>query len=619
MYKKLTDKSGELEIFFATTHELFSVIDQAGKFLWINNEWRSQLGFTAELLEDKIIFDYVHPDDQQVTLQAFTTLQGGEKRATFINRFKDSEGIYRHLEWRLVQQGNEVFAAARDITERKAERDSLLKTQFAMDKAPDSIIWLDETGQIIYANEAACTSTGYSIEELQRMKIFNLDPDYTPEKFLHMRKKLKEYGSITFESTHIRKDGSIFPVEISTNYFEYEGRYFSCSFDRDISERKTIEKKLLESEEKLNALFGAMTEAVLLHKLVYDSSDEAVDYLITDSNDAFTRITGLKKEHIIGRTATDLYGVNPPDHLQDFVQVATTGEPYRFETFSPEIDKYFHVTAVSLGKNRFATVSADITASKQAEEMIASKNKELEQIIYVASHDLRSPLVNVDGYSRELEYHVEEFKTVLDPEGNFACGELENKVRRALPEIYEALNHIKISTRQMDSLLKGLLKLSRSGRASLNITNLDMDLLVAEVVASFTFQAQETSTAIVVDSLPPCRGDHVQVSQVFSNLLANALKYLKPGQSGEIVITGKVENDHSVYCVSDNGIGISPEHREIIFELFHRLQPDDSEGEGLGLTIVRQILSRLAGTIWVESAIGEGSSFYVSLPGSRLI
>lgn len=258
-------------------------------------------------------------------------------------------------------------------------------------------------------------------------------------------------------------------------------------------------------------------------------------------------------------------------------------------------------------------IATDITEVKRAQEVVAEKNKELEQIVYVASHDLRTPLVNVEGYSKELEYTIEDFKKAII-ELAISQEDLEANVSPLFLDMEEAIFHIRNSAQQMDALLKGLLKLSRIGRAAHTILPLNMDELVASVVSSMEYQVKELGAEIHVDGLPPCLGDRVQVSQVFTNLLSNALKFLHPNRRGAIAITGAQEKTSSIYCVADNGIGIDGKHLEVIFELFHQLDPLAKEGDGLGLTIVRQILSRLNGKIWVESELGQGSRFYVLLP-----
>ncbi len=267
-----------------------------------------------------------------------------------------------------------------------------------------------------------------------------------------------------------------------------------------------------------------------------------------------------------------------------------------------------------------ADLEREVTERKQAEKtrarlntQLKAKNKELEQIISVASHDLRSPLVNIDGYGKELEHAIDDLRSAFDSDKTPAEA-LEAVAPLLAQDMPNALRFIRTSTSKMDALLAGLLKLSRSGRAALTLDSLDMNELIGKVVNASEFQIKEAGPELDIADLPPCKGDAVQVNQVFSNLLGNALQYLDSERPGAIRISGRVEGERSVYCVEDNGIGIAPAHRQNIFEIFHRLDPAKSKGEGLGLTIVQQILARLSGAVWVESKPGEGSRFYVALP-----
>jgi len=221
-------------------------------------------------------------------------------------------------------------------------------------------------------------------------------------------------------------------------------------------------------------------------------------------------------------------------------------------------------------------------------------------------------LVNIDGYSRELEYSIKDLRNTLSDKS------LDNVLDELAPildeEIPEALRFIRTSTAKMETLLAGLLRLSRSGRAALKIESLDMNQIIAKVIASTEFQIKEIGVKVIAGDLPPCQGDAIQMDQVFSNLLGNALKCLDTNRPGMIRISGEVLDDQSVYCVEDNGIGIDVNHMDKIFEIFHQLDPAQNKGEGLGLTIVKKILSRFEGSIRVESTIDLGSRFYVSMP-----
>ena len=255
-------------------------------------------------------------------------------------------------------------------------------------------------------------------------------------------------------------------------------------------------------------------------------------------------------------------------------------------------------------------------AEKERERLLADledKSKELEQLLFISSHDLQEPLFNIQGFAREMELSFQEVRSVLEEEDIPSA--VKEKLAVTIDEdIADSLKYILASTSKIDTLLKGLLKVSRLGLATLNIEKLNMKDLMAEVVDSFEFQTREAGVKLEVGRLPQCQGDRAQLNQVFSNLIGNALKYLDPELPGIIRISGRKEDSNMVYTVEDNGIGIAPEHQETVFQIFQRVDPTASSGEGLGLTIVRRILERHGGETWLESEPGRGSRFYVALP-----
>jgi signal transduction histidine kinase len=159
-----------------------------------------------------------------------------------------------------------------------------------------------------------------------------------------------------------------------------------------------------------------------------------------------------------------------------------------------------------------------------------------------------------------------------------------------------------------------MLQLSRLGQVAMRCERLDMNRLLQQVVATLTIQAEAAGAQIEIGSLPECVADASMVNQIFTNLLDNALKYRHPTRAPRIEVSGRVEEEQAVYCVADNGLGIAPEEVASIWELFRRLNPSGPVGEGVGLSLVRRIVERHRGRIWVESTPGLGAQFLVALP-----
>ncbi len=248
---------------------------------------------------------------------------------------------------------------------------------------------------------------------------------------------------------------------------------------------------------------------------------------------------------------------------------------------------------------------------------LETKNKELQSIVYVASHDLKSPIVNINGFGNLLWQSCEQALNIIQSKDVSSDEKIEKIEPIFTDNIYESLEFISAGTRKSQSLLDGLLKVSRIGNIHIDIHPLNMNRLISDIKDTVEYQLSEKNIEMTVEQLPDCLGDSDQINQVFSNLIDNAIKYRHPDKNGKINVSAKTENGYCTYCVEDNGIGIKHDHQKKVFELFHRLNPSSSEdGEGIGLTIISRILSRHDGHITVESKPGENSKFYVTLPSA---
>jgi signal transduction histidine kinase len=237
----------------------------------------------------------------------------------------------------------------------------------------------------------------------------------------------------------------------------------------------------------------------------------------------------------------------------------------------------------------------------------------METLMHVISHDLRAPIVTIQGFCQELTIACNRLNELFEEEALSAHvrEHLNPLVRQDIPE---AVRFIRAGADNVSSVTSGILRFIRLGQMAIQWEGLDVNRLVMGIVTSMEFQLKKKEVVLQIGDLPDCMGDDVLVTQVFANLIDNAQKYLDPARPAEIIISGTTVNGWSVYAISDNGIGIPAEHHEHIFQVFRRLDAKREGGQGLGLAIVRRIIDRHQGKIEVESIPGKGTTFRVYFP-----
>lgn len=365
-----------------------------------------------------------------------------------------------------------------------------------------------------------------------------------------------------------------------------------------------------ESRAHYESLFGNMMDGFAYHELVYDDSGRPVDYRFLEINDAFEHLTGLRREKVIGRRATEvLPGIecDPADWIGRYTHVALTGEPTRFEHCSAQLGRWYSVSAYSPKPGHFAVTFEEITERKQREAAIRElnqamerqvreleiANRELESFAYSVSHDLIAPLRSINGFC-----HI-----VLEDHGH----ELSQQAKGGL-------EHVRASSAHMAALIDALLQMSRLTRSPLTRTRVDASAVARDVAETLRRREPERTMTIAIQDNIAAEADPVMLRIAIDNLLGNACKFTAPRAEARIEFSSSTVDGETVYCVRDNGVGFDMADARQLFSPFQRLHgAGEFPGLGIGLATVQRVVQRHGGRVWAEAAVGRGAAFYFSL------
>jgi len=397
---------------------------------------------------------------------------------------------------------------------------------------------------------------------------------------------------------------------------------------QDITAQKLAEKELRGTEERLRSLMNSMPDIVCF-------KDEAGRWLEANAFDL--KLFQLENVEYKGKKDSELAQFSAFYHDAFMTCEASDEEAWRAGAVTraeeviplPDGSKsVFDIIKVPLftpeGKRKALTVvGRDITKRKLAElekerlnAALLEKNQEMENFLYITTHDLRSPLVNIQGFSQNLERYIKELRAALEPAA-LPAGAREALESLTGDRIPEALKFVLESSRKMDALITALLKVSRIGRVEMKPETLEMNGLLTKILDTLRYQLEEAGAKVEAGNLPPCSADPGAASQLFTNLLDNAIKYRHKDRPLLVNVTGEVNGDRVVYTVADNGDGIPAAEMDKIWNVFY--QQDRSpgrKGEGIGLPMVKRIAEKNGGSIWAESKEGRGTVFYVELPAA---
>jgi PAS domain S-box-containing protein len=586
-----------------TTPECVKIVAPDGTLLHMNSAGLAMVGASsASEVIGKSVYDLVAAEDRDRFRQFHETIcEGGKGSLEFDiiglkgarRRMETHAAALQHSDGTSAQ-----LAITHDITERKrAERATLLLGAI-VDSSDDAIISKDLHGIITSWNISAERLFGYTASEVIGKPVTILIPADRLDEEPEILSRLKRGERVDhFETIRRRKDGTLLDISLTISPVkDARGDVIGVSkIARDITERRRAQAALRASEARFRQLADAMPQIVWTAR-----ADGYFDYY----NERWYQFTGFSRDAF---GASSWEPIVHPDDLQNSRESwhASIRSGNAFNTECRFWDKGENRWRWFLGRARpvrdpdgeivkwFGSY-IDIDDQKRVEDELLRANQDLEQFAFSASHDLQEPLRSVKIYSELLAD---------------SCGNTLNE------ESLEFLSYLRAGATRMEMLVRDLLSYTRVTTIERPAEPADGGEALAAALANLAGAISETNARITADPLPSPHVHSTHLQQLFQNLIGNAIKYRSPDRPPVVHLTAERQRDGWVFAVRDNGIGIAPEYQETIFGIFKRLHTSDKySGTGIGLAICQRIVERYHGRIWVESEIGQGSTFRFILP-----
>jgi PAS domain S-box-containing protein len=499
-----------------------------------------------------------------------------------------------------------------ELNERKQAEEALGESEkryrTLFESAAEGILIAEgEAKKFKYANPAVCTMLGYSQEELTKMSVSDIHPKTLLEHVLaDFATQARGEKILSSALPCLKKDGTIIYADIKAAKAIIDGRECNVGFFTDITERKKMEEAIRESEEKFSKAFHSSPNIIAIIRLK--------DHRIIDINENYVDFTGYGREEVIGHDAAEFNSWVDNDKHERILKILEEEGRVRSEEVllrkrSGEINTaLLSIELINIGGEPcMLSESIDITRLKRAEEdlkqamssleqssaLLAATNKELESFSYSVSHDLRSPLRSIDGFSQAL---LEDYKDRLDEHGQ------------------EYLNRLRGASQKMGELIDGLLKLSRLTRSEMHQEKVDLSTLAEEITTRLQETQPERRAKFIISSGLTANGDSQMLRVLLENLLGNAWKFTSKIPQANIEFGSNNNGNRKAFFVKDNGAGFDMAYADKLFNAFQRLH-DTAEfpGTGIGLATVQRIINRHGGSIRAEGTVGKGATFYFTL------
>ena len=606
-HKLLEQNEMRLQFFFDNVLDGMGIVFE-GKFQLVNKAFVKILGYDSdEEIIGKNYDQFIDPEFHKKVEEIVSS----NSNQLYSSRIVRKDGTFRNIEatGKTIQfQDQELrIFIIRDLEELKIAQDKIEESEARFEtvfkNSSLGLMLLDFDGNFVDANISILDRLGYSQNEIREMNIMDIIFEDDRDNALEYWKLLISgaVNKIYKEKRFVKKDKKITWVRVTLNIMKISAtENIVFGLVEDLDSQKKSEKALIESEEKFREVYESSPMGILITKS---------PGIIYDLNPAFAEMMGYSEEELKGKNLLDITHASDYHKTKKWIEKIFNREIQTYITEKKYVRKdgnSFWAKAVVSTMNditdEIVTVAIieNIEKKKKTEDALEQKNRELTQInqelehfAYVASHDLQEPLRTITSFIQILD---------------------KRYIHKLDEDAQQFMGFVVEGAKRMQTLIHDLLEYSRINRFNTGYEKIDLNEIFNTINRVLKDKIESHDALVLSENLPTVYGNRLQLTQVFQNLVDNAIKFKAKKRKPEIIISVNDLGDKWELIFKDNGIGISQEYFQRIFVIFQRLHThEEYTGTGIGLAICKKIIERHGGEIWVDSKPGKGTAFHLSI------